>query len=269
MTKENLDEQEKNIVKYELYTAKPPDDRLIQKYKKHVASLVSNRDFNLRAHKYLNLCHGSHQFNQSIEEEWLVVYLLFKLSEYDHDLVIKVHDNDGDILLIEAAEHLPSWLESSKSKNRVFVHDGKLHIIPEHINLNDLKQNQHSSSVAQSASQFIRDMNRSHYGHSIRYSLNKPYVKTKADPAIQDAIMKQLSGMPDKEKWLSKKYKQLDEIITDTVGQDANHLEKNFKTSLSLSDVMAMRDEDLLISPISSISSSVNSSSSWLTERGD
>lgn len=234
-------------INYELHLSSPPDDLLIQKYKKHVAPI---KELNLTKHSQENLLFGSHKFDQNIEEEWLIIYLLYELSKFDHDLVIKVHDDDGEILLIEAAEHLPRWLESSKSKNRVFIHAGKLHIIPEHIKLKDL----------QSVTKFIRDMNKPN---------SCPMVRTEAEPAIQEAISEQLSGMPDTKAWLSKKYKQLDEIITENSSQETKKLHTKFKESLSLTAVMAMNDEDLKTSPISTMSSSFASSSSWLTELDD
>jgi hypothetical protein len=41
-----------------------------------------------------------------------------------------VSDNDGELLLIEAALALPDWLDPSNSDNRVYIYQGKLHIIP-------------------------------------------------------------------------------------------------------------------------------------------
>ncbi|NWY05545.1 ECD protein, partial [Nothoprocta ornata] len=41
-----------------------------------------------------------------------------------------VQDNDGEFLLIEAADFLPKWLNPENSDNRVFFYKGELHIIP-------------------------------------------------------------------------------------------------------------------------------------------
>ncbi|CAO3682847.1 unnamed protein product, partial [Rhizopus stolonifer] len=38
--------------------------------------------------------------------------------------VISLSDNDGDVLLIEAALELPSWLDPSNSQNRVYLYGG-------------------------------------------------------------------------------------------------------------------------------------------------
>ena len=44
------------------------------------------------------------------------------------NVVIDVLDEDGQFLLIEAANDLPEWIEPDRMKNRVFV-NGNLHII--------------------------------------------------------------------------------------------------------------------------------------------
>ncbi|NWW95978.1 ECD protein, partial [Rhynochetos jubatus] len=42
----------------------------------------------------------------------------------------RIDDNDGEFLLIEAADFLPEWLNPENSDNRVFFYKGELHIIP-------------------------------------------------------------------------------------------------------------------------------------------
>ena len=41
-----------------------------------------------------------------------------------------IWDNDGSFLLIEAANTLPKWLKPEVADRRVWVHQGRLHIIP-------------------------------------------------------------------------------------------------------------------------------------------
>jgi hypothetical protein len=43
---------------------------------------------------------------------------LFEISKA-FDCQIQVHDNDGEFLLIEAADHLPKWLTPDSAKGRV------------------------------------------------------------------------------------------------------------------------------------------------------
>ena len=63
---------------------------------------------------------GTTCFRDNIEDEWLIVHLLFAVSKQcGDDLVISVTDSDGQFLLIEAAHHLPKWLKPETSTNRV------------------------------------------------------------------------------------------------------------------------------------------------------
>jgi hypothetical protein len=54
----------------------------------------------------------------SIDDEWCVVWLLRELSE-KWDCAISVRDSDGEFMLIEAADNLPSWVTPSVVENRV------------------------------------------------------------------------------------------------------------------------------------------------------
>ncbi|KAJ3041051.1 hypothetical protein HDV00_009951 [Rhizophlyctis rosea] len=74
--------------------------------------------------------HGRTRFGDAIEDEWFIVYILREISRKFPEAVISLRDMDGEFLLIEAAQHLPSWLDPSTSSNRVFLHKGRLHIIP-------------------------------------------------------------------------------------------------------------------------------------------
>ncbi|OAD78580.1 SGT1 transcription factor [Phycomyces blakesleeanus NRRL 1555(-)] len=74
--------------------------------------------------------HGVARFGDCINDEWFIVFLLRQISVQLPEAVITIADNDGDVLLIEAAMELPSWLDPTNSQNRVYVHKGKVHIIP-------------------------------------------------------------------------------------------------------------------------------------------
>ncbi|KAJ3186932.1 hypothetical protein HDU85_006969 [Gaertneriomyces sp. JEL0708] len=73
---------------------------------------------------------GKTRFGDAIDDEWFIVFLLRELALHFPDIVLSVQDNDGQFILIEAADHLPAWLSPSTSENRVFIHRGQLHIIP-------------------------------------------------------------------------------------------------------------------------------------------
>lgn len=74
--------------------------------------------------------YGKTKFGDNVDDEWFIVSLLFKLSKAFPEICISISDNDGEFLLIEAAHFLPRWLNPDNTNNRVFVHDGKVHIIP-------------------------------------------------------------------------------------------------------------------------------------------
>ncbi|XP_034691589.1 protein ecdysoneless homolog [Vitis riparia] len=70
------------------------------------------------------------RFGDNLDDEWFVVFLLFQISLAFPSLSIRVWDTDGEFLLIEAAFHLPRWINPENSVNRVFIRRGELHIVP-------------------------------------------------------------------------------------------------------------------------------------------
>ncbi|KAH7520445.1 hypothetical protein FEM48_Zijuj08G0144700 [Ziziphus jujuba var. spinosa] len=74
--------------------------------------------------------HGKLRYGDNLDDEWFAVFLLFEISRRFPNLSIRVWDTDGEFLLIEAAFHLPRWLNPENSLNRVFVRSGDLHIVP-------------------------------------------------------------------------------------------------------------------------------------------
>ena len=74
--------------------------------------------------------HGTTDYGDCVEDEWLIVYLLRELTKTFSDLWVRVFDTDGEFLLVEAANVLPKWLNPEIDCNRVWIHGGKLRIIP-------------------------------------------------------------------------------------------------------------------------------------------
>ena len=72
---------------------------------------------------------GRTNFGDSVEDEWLIVYILRELSKKFPQIWIQVHDTDGQFLLIEAAAALPRWLNPEVADFRVWMNKGKLLII--------------------------------------------------------------------------------------------------------------------------------------------
>uniref|UniRef100_A0A1J3I5T9 Protein SGT1-like protein n=1 Tax=Noccaea caerulescens TaxID=107243 RepID=A0A1J3I5T9_NOCCA len=74
--------------------------------------------------------HGKLKYGDNLEDEWFAVFLLFRISAAFPSNSIRVWDTDGEFLVIEAAFHLPRWLNPETSLNRVFIRGGDLHIVP-------------------------------------------------------------------------------------------------------------------------------------------
>ncbi|NXB33479.1 ECD protein, partial [Eulacestoma nigropectus] len=73
---------------------------------------------------------GTTLFGDNVEDEWFIVYLVQEITREFPGLAARIDDNDGEFLLIEAADFLPKWLNPENSENRVFFYKGELHIIP-------------------------------------------------------------------------------------------------------------------------------------------
>ena len=59
-----------------------------------------------------------------------MVWILVEISRKFPECVVEVTDDDGQFLLIEAAESIPEWICPDNSDRRVYLHRGNLHIIP-------------------------------------------------------------------------------------------------------------------------------------------
>ena len=71
--------------------------------------------------------YGRTNYGDSVEDEWLAVYILRELSRVNPDVWVRVVDTDGQFLLIEAAATLPKWLNPEIADFRVrschvFIH---------------------------------------------------------------------------------------------------------------------------------------------------
>ncbi|PYI07508.1 regulatory factor Sgt1 [Aspergillus sclerotiicarbonarius CBS 121057] len=73
--------------------------------------------------------HGRTNLGDSIEDEWVIVYLLRELTKKHNSIWAKAVDGDGQFLLVEAAATLPAWLEPEVADNRVWINQGQLVII--------------------------------------------------------------------------------------------------------------------------------------------
>ncbi|XP_050460727.1 protein ecdysoneless [Cataglyphis hispanica] len=83
-------------------------------------------DYHTLPHIYANL-----RFDEDIGDEWFTVFLIFRLTKVFNGLIARVVDSDGEFLLIEAANVLPLWASPETCQDRVFIHNGDIHVIRE------------------------------------------------------------------------------------------------------------------------------------------
>ncbi|GFS97012.1 protein ecdysoneless homolog [Nephila pilipes] len=189
-----------NTVIYKLFcTNKDGNSNLInrdildicaEKYLSYITGFLrryiwQNDPFNLRVVESLNTdlpvyLEGITTFEDNVEDEWFIVYLLFYLSEKDKNLVIQIQDNDGEFLLIEAADHLPKWLNPDSSENRIFIYQGALHIIPIAHSPADITPLPNGTPTLSNAISVIRQFS----------------SVTRASPSVQEAIKNRIKEYP-------------------------------------------------------------------------
>lgn len=94
-------------------------DRCLQVLAPFVVDYLWHQDaFHLQAvagtPKLRSHLRGRVQFGDNIEDEWFTVALVLHLTSVVDDVVATLRDSDGEVLLIEAAEHLPQWAQGSE-----------------------------------------------------------------------------------------------------------------------------------------------------------
>ncbi|XP_062467541.1 protein ecdysoneless homolog [Pezoporus occidentalis] len=125
---------------------------------------------------------GTTLFGDNVEDEWFIVYLVREITREFPGLAARIDDNDGEFLLIEAADFLPKWLNPENSDNRVFFYKGELHIIP----LSESQEKEYNPSADNlTISQALTLLS----NHSEEFLAAEP---------IRTAVYKRISGYPEK-----------------------------------------------------------------------
>ena len=150
-------------------------------------------------------------FGDCIDDEWFVVFLLVQLSKSSlqekYNLIITIKDNDGEFLLIEAANQLPKWISKPKHAiNRVFIYKGDLHLLPRCLTIND------PSSFGYNQESFYNDSSSfPSINESIEYLTNN-YRSTKSNENIQESAFSKIETFNEKlSKWENKELDSLQE----------------------------------------------------------
>lgn len=127
-----------------------------QLLEKVVHSGVVADDTTVVPHVYINL-----RYDEDVGDEWFLVFLIFKLTESIDGLIARVSDSDGEFLLIEAADHLPSWADPENCQERVYIHNGSVHIVNDKKlssleRLRHLNERSYNFALSNSAQSIIR-----------------------------------------------------------------------------------------------------------------
>ena len=67
-------------------------------------------------HRWLT---GTTDVTDAVDDEWFIVWLLRRVTIEWHDAAVQIEDDDGEFLLIEAADALPNWVTPQNAANRV------------------------------------------------------------------------------------------------------------------------------------------------------
>lgn len=136
----------------------------------------------------LSYLSGTTKFGDNIEDEWFIVYLLYRLSREFPQISITVRDNDGEFLLIEAAYVIPRWLKPENSTNRVLIRQGALHLLP--LSVSDRgKETIITKQSSRGASLSV--------GKAIS-TLKDGNIGTKAADEVQEAVARRTKEYPER-----------------------------------------------------------------------
>ncbi|SGY66455.1 BQ5605_C004g02676 [Microbotryum silenes-dioicae] len=141
----------------------------------------------------LSTLSGSSDVTDAIDDEWFLVWILRQVSIKVPQVVIQVEDDDGQFLLIEAAQVLPKWITPDNALNRVWIHQGRLHLVPL----------QHTSSIPfdPKATPSLEDdpESQAFIDHTTAIELvQDPNVDTLAPKEVEELVWARIEGYPDK-----------------------------------------------------------------------
>ncbi|RPD63222.1 SGT1-domain-containing protein [Lentinus tigrinus ALCF2SS1-6] len=143
---------------------------------------------------------GRMRVGDCIDDEWCVVWLLRELSS-KWDLVVSVFDSDGEFLLIEAAEELPSWVTPTNAENRVWIHNSRIHLVPlSHVSPPSSKSRRRKY-ITRGDSDDEDNLENEEDAEFITATdavrlVRDPMIVTAAPQNVQDVVWKRISGYP-------------------------------------------------------------------------
>ncbi len=137
---------------------------------------------------------GSVNFGDNIEDEWFITWLLLEITR-TFPVTARIWDNDGEFILIEAAYVLPRWLKPEIAVNRVWLHNGTIHLVP-------LPSSKHSTTAAAAA--YPAEWGKAELTpvHGLHAVQNFSSITTASGKPIYDALASRIDEYPTKAKEL-------------------------------------------------------------------
>ncbi|KAI8995380.1 SGT1-domain-containing protein [Trametes punicea] len=144
---------------------------------------------------------GRMRVGDCIDDEWCAVWLLREISG-KWDVVVSVWDSDGEFLLIEAADELPSWVTPSNAENRVWIHNSRLHLIPlSHISAPSTR-NRRRRYLPHHSAEDEEQLDENGIGDDFIIAtdavklVRDPLVETTAPENVEQVVWNRISGYP-------------------------------------------------------------------------
>lgn len=101
---------------------------------------------------------GTLDFKQDFNEEWIIIWMLYNFSSRYPDLYIHIADNDGELFLIEFADHIPEFLDTKCGGNRTWLNNQNIVIVPnEFYSKENLSLGQSLEFIEKSSFKLLRD----------------------------------------------------------------------------------------------------------------
>ncbi|KAK1232082.1 hypothetical protein PQX77_004800 [Marasmius sp. AFHP31] len=139
-------------------------------------------------------CEGHMRVGDCVDDEWCVVWLLREISS-KWDLAISVNDTDGEFMLIEAADALPSWVKPSNSENRVWIYNSQLHLI-DLTHVSAPSKVHRKRRVVQDSDDEDKDSEDDLVVEDALKLLRDPIIDTSAPSAVRNIVWQRISQYP-------------------------------------------------------------------------
>ncbi|KAG7450218.1 uncharacterized protein BT62DRAFT_1072326 [Guyanagaster necrorhizus] len=145
---------------------------------------------------------GRMRVGDSVDDEWCTVWLLKEISN-KWDVAISVWDIDGEFLLIEAADALPSWVTPSNAENRVWIYSFHLHLIPlSHVSPPSRQRRRRKMSVSKDNDEddcATQDGDEDDFivVEDALKLVRDPFVDTRASTAVENIVWDRIPQYPE------------------------------------------------------------------------